>query len=78
MDWFVGQVEYYEDSDMHRAQVIVPSEDGFTGAVEQLKKWYGHDMESITLSYLAVDHPILELPEEIITDISIYAKEHYI
>lgn len=78
MDWFVGTVECYEDSDMHREQVIVPSEDGFTGAVEQLKKWYGHDMESITLSYLATDHPILELPEEIVADISIYVKDHYI
>lgn len=78
MDWFVAEVTIYIEGDPNVEHVLVPSDNGFVGAMEKLKTWYGNDMESVSLSYLASDYDVLRLPESIINDIVDYGKDNYV
>ena len=78
MDWFIAKVTIYIEGDPNIENVLVPSDNGFVGAMEKLKAWYGNDMESVTLSYLAADYDVLRLPESIINDIADYGKDNYV
>ena len=78
MDWFVATVTIYIENEPNVEHVLVPSDNGFVCAMEKLKTWYGNDMESVTLSYLAADYDVLRLPESIVNEIVDYGKDNYV
>ena len=65
MKLFVAKVIWYCDGeDKPTTDHLVVTGDDFTGALSELEKYYGEDIDNVYLEVINPEHPFVRLPDE--------------
>lgn len=78
MDWYTAVIDLQTENGKEVEHILVSSDNGFAGAMEQIIKWAGDELTYVAISELACDYPVLSLDSELVEDIYHYCREHLI
>ena len=78
MNWYTAEVTYWDQVDEKTTvqTVLIATEDGYQGAMAQLEKWYGKHIDSISITALAYEYPVLPIDDNILRYLEVKSEEY--